>query len=157
MTDRRCRLVVARALVPILCLVPALALATQKFGPFQLSGNLQTQNLVRHPDASTYEFIQNRNTAHIQLQYKWLEAGKFYSKYDIPFIESSSLFLLYRGVYDSIYDTTPGFIEKEDIHGKAYGGLTLFEFAKVKGQAAGLPGLARRTLTLKALSGGERD
>ena len=40
-------------------------------------------------------------------------AGKFYGKYDIPFIDRSKLFILWRGVYDSIYDTTPGFIEKD--------------------------------------------
>ncbi len=129
-------------------LAPA-ANATQKFGPLQLSGNLQSQNLIRTPDASTYEFIQNRNTAHIKLEYQWLEGGKFYSKYDIPFIESSNLFLLWRGVYDSIYDTTPGFIEKEDIHGRNYGGLSLFEYAKRIGQA--------NALRLDSLSAGERD
>src|SRR2546425_2052595 len=101
---------------------PERVTATQKFGPIQLSGNLQSQNLVRHPDASTYEYIQNRNTAHIQLDYNWLQAGKFYSKYEIPFIENSQLFIKYRGVYDSIYDTTPGFIEKQDVHGPVYGG-----------------------------------
>src|SRR5689334_3824936 len=156
MTDRR-RRVVARAVAALICLAPALAGATQKFGPIQVSGNLQSQNLVRTPDESTYEFIQNRNTAHIQLQYNWLQAGKFYSKYDIPFIENSTLFLLWRGVYDSIYDTTPGFIEKEDIHGKAYGGLDLYQFAKLKGEAAGQPGFGRRTLTLAGLSREERD
>src|SRR5207249_7985777 len=60
---------------------PPRAAATQRFGPVQLSGNLQSQNLVRHPDASTYEYIQNRNTAHVRLDYDWLQAGRFYGKY----------------------------------------------------------------------------
>ena len=137
------------ALAASLVLLPALAQATQKWGPVQLSGNLQSQNLIRHPDAGTYEFIQNRNTAHIRFEYNWLQAGKFYNKYDIPFIESSNLFLLWRGVYDSIYDTTPGFIEKEDIHGRNYGGLTLFEYAKRIHKA--------RALRLDSLSHGTRD
>src|SRR3989442_5953935 len=78
---------------------PRLVSATQKFGPVQLSGNLQTQNLVRHPDAGTYQFIQNRNVAHLSLEYKWLERGTFYGKYRIPFIDRSELVLRYRGVY----------------------------------------------------------
>ncbi len=94
--------------------------ATQKFGPLQLSGNVQTLALVRHPDASTLEFVQNRNVARIRIDYDWLQAGKLLNKYDIPFLESSHLFLLWRGVYDSVYDTTPGFLQKEDIHGRAY-------------------------------------
>ena len=116
----------------VLLLIPAprRAAATQKFGPLQFSGNLQSQNLIRTPDADTYKYIQNRNTAHLKLEYKWLEAGKFYNKYEIPFIDSSNLFVFYRGVYDSIYDTTPDTLEKEDAHGKNYAGLNVFDFAK---------------------------
>jgi hypothetical protein len=142
----------------VLCgtLLAAPAAATQRFGPLQLSGDLQSQNLIRHPDASTYEFIQQRNTAHIQLEYDWLQAGKFYGKYDIPFIDRSKLFILWRGVYDSIYDTTPGFIEKNDFHGRAYEGKTFYEFARQNrglGRAAltvsGLPGESRRALSFE--------
>jgi len=136
-------------------LAPGRADATQKFGPLQLSGNLQSQNLVRHLDASTYQFVQNRNTAHIRLDYDWLQAGKFYNKYDIPFIESSHLFILYRGVYDSIYDTTPGFITKTDIHGKSFGGLNLFDFAKLKGGTQ-FPSFAHNQLTLDGLNHEEK-
>jgi hypothetical protein len=121
MSDRRLvSAVVCTLLAGLLASFPREARATQKWGPLQLSGNLQTENLVRTPDASHYEFIMNRNTTHIQLDYDWLTGGKFYNKYDIPFIESSHLFLLYRGVYDSVYDTTPGFIQKSDIRGKIY-------------------------------------
>src|SRR5262245_15718522 len=76
--------------------------ATLRFGPLQISGNAQSQNLVRTPDASTWEFIQNRNTAHLRLDYDWLEGGRWIGKYDIPFIEKSSLALLWRVVYDSV-------------------------------------------------------
>ncbi len=121
MSDRR---LVTAALYAVLAVVlawpPQRASATQKWGPLQISGNLQTQNLIRHPDASHFEFIQNRNTAHIRLDYDWVQGGKLYSRYNIPFIESSHLFLLYRGVYDSVYDSTPGFVQKTDIHGKIY-------------------------------------
>ena len=83
--------------------------ATQRFGPLQLSGNLQSQQLVRHPDAATYQFIQQRNTARVRVDWDWIErGGKFLGRYDLSdWIESSHLFLLYRGVYDSVYDYTP--------------------------------------------------
>src|SRR3989442_11914651 len=134
----------------LLLLAPEFAVATLKLGPIQLSGNLQSQNLARSADVSSYQFIQNRNTAHFQFDYDWLQAGKFYNKYTIPFLESSHLLIKYRGVYDSIYDTTPGILEKEDIHGKAYGGLNFFEFAKLRG-------FQRKTLSLDGLSQGARD
>ena len=139
----------------LLVLAPEPVAATQKFGPLQLSGNLQSENLIRHPDESTFEYIQNRNIAHIQLDYDWLQSGKFYSKYDIPFLESSHLLLKWRGVYDSIYDTTPGFIEKEDIHGRAYlgGHATIFKALKQVGQKSGGTNL----LKISSLSDGEKD
>src|SRR2546427_9671738 len=109
---------------------PPRVAATQRWGPVQLAGNLQSQNLVRHPDTSTYEYIQNRNTAHVRLDYDGHQAGRFYGKYDVPFLERSHLLLLWRGVYDSVYDVTPGFVQKEDIHGRAYGrGMDFFHHA----------------------------
>jgi len=151
MSQQRARLAVLGAI--LLGLVPRAARATQKFGPIQLSGNLQTANIVRTPDQNTYEYIMNRNTAHVRLDYDWLQSGKFYNKYDIPFLESSHLSVVWRGVYDSIYDTTPGFIQKEDNHGRAYSGLDVFDFAKLKGG----PKFARSVLTLSGLSRRDRD
>jgi hypothetical protein len=157
MSERRVESILRAMLVATLVLgAPRLVSATQKFGPLQLSGNLQSQNLIRTPDAGTFEFIQNRNTAHIQLEYKWLEAGKFYSKYEIPFIETSNLFLKWRGVYDSVYDTTPGFFMKEDIHGTAYAGQDLYGFAKARGGTS-FPGFAKNTLSLSGLTHEERN
>src|SRR5204863_2165277 len=126
---------------------------TQKYKPVQPSANHPTANIVPTPDQNTYEYIMNRNIAHIQLDYAWLQSGKFYNKYDIPFIDSSRLLIKWRGVYASIYDTTPGFIQKEDIHGRAYGGLDVFDFAKLKGGA----GFARSALTVSGLSRRDRD
>src|SRR5262249_6714852 len=97
------------------------------------------------------EFIMNRNTAHVRLDYDWVERGRFIGRYELPFVERSHLFLLWRGVYDSVYDTTPGFVEKEDFHGKAYVGMSYFDFAtKVRG-------LDRHRFTLDGLTHGERD
>src|SRR5213596_3527093 len=167
MSHHRLRLVCLAALaVALAAFIPRPAAATQKFGPIQLSGNLQTQNLVRHPDYAHYEFIQNRNTARIQFDYDWLQGGLFYNKYNIPFIESSHLFIVYRGVYDSIYDTTPGFIEKEDIHGRAYPSLKpgqfldVFDYARTVGvpnAAGGHTKLTHNQLSISGLTHGERD
>ena len=167
MSNRRSRLVICCLLaVTGVAFGPRRAAATQKWGPVQLSGNLQTQNLIRHPNESTFEFIQNRNTAHIRLDYDWLQGGVFYNKYNIPFLESSHLFMLWRGVYDSIYDTTPGFFEKEDAHGKAYPGLKPGQFVSFFDYAnkVGIPNatgsrtiLTKKDLSISALSHGQRD
>src|SRR4029453_12392618 len=134
MMNRRLWLMVLGGLVASwLAGPPRHAGATLRFGDLQLSGNAQSQNLFRTPDASTWEYIQNRNTAHIRLDYDWLQGGKFITKYDIPFIEKSSMTLLWRGVYDGIYGFTPGFLQKDDIHGKNYpgpqGNLNHFDYA----------------------------
>ena len=107
--------VVVSAMAVGLAAAPHPAEATLRFGALQVSGNLQSQNLIRTPDASTFEFIQNRNTAHIRLDYEWFEGGKFIGKYNIPFVEKSNFTLLWRGVYDSIYSFTPG-LPPEDRH-----------------------------------------
>lgn len=108
--------------------------ATQRYGPIEISGNLQSQNLIRHPGPTSFQFIQNRNTAHLRLDYEWLKGGKLMDNYDVPFISSSKLFVLYRGVYDSVYDTTPQIFARRDIHEKGYGGLTIGEFARTIGK-----------------------
>ena len=153
MSDRRARWALVGGLVALLTVAGSnRAGATIKYGPFQVSGSIQSQNLIRHPSIDSYNITQQRNTARLQLEYKWLENGKFIDKYEFPFIHRSSLFVLYRGVYDSIYDFTPGFIEKSDIHGDTYGGLDVFDYAKLKGNSLGRPGFARNTLTISGLT-----
>jgi hypothetical protein len=161
----------AGVLAVLTALMPQQAGALQKLGPIQFSGNLQSQNLFRHPDVDDWQYIQNRNTLRLSLNYDWIQGGKFYNRYDIPFLESSKLTVLYRGVYDSVYDTTPGFIDKEDIHQRAYGGMDIFEFAQARGDAAAaaaaaagnrreaamLRRFARKTLTLDGIGKDERD
>ncbi|TMB47593.1 MAG: hypothetical protein E6J60_15550, partial [Deltaproteobacteria bacterium] len=73
MSQQRARLAVLGAILLGL-LAPRAARATQKFGPIQVSGNLQTANIVRTPDQNTYEYIMNRNTAHVRLDYDWLQS-----------------------------------------------------------------------------------
>src|SRR5512140_1486518 len=102
------------AVVVVALLLPVRpARATQKFGPLELSGNLQSQNIVRNPDVDQYHLIQQRNTFRARVDWDWLQRGKLIDRFDLPFIASSKLFLLYRGVYDSIYDYTPSFTERD--------------------------------------------
>lgn len=130
MTKRRLwQMILAVLVVAGVAASPRPAGATLRFGDLQISGNMQSQNLIRTPDAGTFEFIQNRNTARLRLDYEWLKGGKFITKYDIPFIEKSSLSVLWRGVYDSIYSFTPGFVQKKDIHGRNYNGLNYYDYA----------------------------
>jgi hypothetical protein len=130
--------------------------ATQKFGPLEISGNLQSQNLARHLDASTWQYVQNRNVARLRLEYSWLEAGRFMNQYDIPFLQTSKLFVQWRGVYDSVYDTTPGFAPRFDIHGDAYSGQTLPRFLATSTNLRGQP-YSQDILQLDGLTGAERD
>ena len=78
-----------------------------KYGPLELSGNLQTQNIIRNPDIDEYHFVQQRNAFRARVDWIGIEKGKWIDRIDVPFVESSKLFLLYRGSYDSIYDYTP--------------------------------------------------
>jgi hypothetical protein len=94
----------------VLIVVAGRAEATQKFGPLELSGNLQSQQLIRHPDINSYELIQQRNTLRVRVEWEWMKhGGLWFDRFDLSeWVDHSNLFLLYRGVYDSVYDTTPG-------------------------------------------------
>jgi Protein of unknown function (DUF1302) len=84
------------------------AAATIKYGPLQISGSVDSQNLVRNRSETDYQFIQNRNTFLLRFDWDWLQGGKLADRIDIPFIKYSHLYLLYRGVYDGFYDIAPG-------------------------------------------------
>jgi len=106
-------------------LTPGPAGATLHFGDLKLSGDLSAQNLVRMRTVGGFDPVQQRNTARIRLDYAWLHDGQFLGKFGAPdFIESSSLYLLYRGVYDSVYDWAPGG-RLYDFTGHAIPGVTL--------------------------------
>jgi hypothetical protein len=109
------------AIVAVVVLVGAeRAEATQKFGPLELSGNLASVQIVRHPDVDKFQFIQQRNTLKLRVDWAWYRrGGKWLDRFDFSnLIESSNLFLLYRGVYDSVYDTTPGMRTKRTFQGE---------------------------------------
>ena len=98
-------------------LAPSYAHAIYRSASVDLGGHLRTTNIFRHPDIDKWSFIMQRNSLKLRLEYKWLQRGKAFGKWNMPFIERSDLFILYRGVYDSIYDITPGQIERKDISG----------------------------------------
>ncbi|MFN8640647.1 MAG: DUF1302 family protein [Candidatus Binatia bacterium] len=84
------------------------ARATLKYGPVQLSGSVDSQTLIRTISIDQYQFIQNRNTALLRLDYDWLQSGKFIDRYQVPGVKSSKLYILYRGVYDSFWGAGTG-------------------------------------------------
>src|SRR3569832_1330434 len=98
-------------------LAPSYAHAIYRSSSVDLGGHLRTTNIFRHPDIDKWAFIMQRNSLKLRLEYKWLQRGKAFGKFNIPGIERSDLFVLYRGVYDSIYDITPGQIEREALQG----------------------------------------
>ena len=83
------------------------AQAVMRYGPLQLSGNVDTLDLVRHSNPEKFQFIENRNTVRLRVDWDWLQNGRLIDRFDLPFIERSKVFLLYRGVYDGFYDIAP--------------------------------------------------
>ena len=65
-------------------------------GRLEVSGNIQTQNLIRHKDASSFSFIQQRNVLRTRIDWNLLDQGKLFNRFRIPGIERSKVFLLYR-------------------------------------------------------------
>lgn len=93
---------------------PRPADAVLQYGPMQLSGSVETQNIIRHSFPSVenpndrVQFIQNRNTAKIRFDWDWIQGGKVMERYELPWIKESHFYLLYRGAYDGFYDIAPG-------------------------------------------------
>ena len=82
--------------------------ATLKYGPVELSGSVDSQTLLRTSNIDNWQFIQNRNTALLRLDYDWLQNGKLIDRFEVPGVKRSKLYMLYRGVYDSFWDIGPG-------------------------------------------------
>lgn len=113
------RALVVLVMVAVLAGGAGTAYATQKFGPLEISGNLQSTQIVRHPSPGEFQFIQQRNTLRVRVDWEWAQGGNFLDRFDLSeFIDKSHLFLLYRGVYDSVYDTTPGIKTKREFTGE---------------------------------------
>ena len=78
------------------------------YGDLSLSGNLQTQQIFRHPEPDKWSIIQQRNVVRIRLEYDWIKNGQAFSRLSLPGIDYAHFVGLYRGVYDSLYDFEPG-------------------------------------------------
>ena len=92
------------------------AAATLIYGDVQISGNVETQNLVRLGNGPDFDPVQQRNTLRLQYEHKLVKRGKVLGgELALPFIRNIDFFAYYRGVYDSIYDIAPGgFLHAQD-------------------------------------------
>ena len=76
--------------------------------PLSFSGNVQTQQIFRHPEVDKWSIVQQRNTVRLRLEYDWVRGGRILDRFHLPWIKSAHFVGLYRGVYDSVYDFRPG-------------------------------------------------
>ncbi|MBI3782150.1 MAG: hypothetical protein HY270_01995 [Deltaproteobacteria bacterium] len=74
----------------------------------QLTGNVESQTLLRHADIEHFQLVQNRNTFRLRAEWDWLRDGKILGERPFSLGSASRLTLSYRGVYDSFYDIAPG-------------------------------------------------
>ncbi|MGE4094909.1 MAG: DUF1302 family protein, partial [Candidatus Binatia bacterium] len=92
----------------LLLLAFSLSHADLNYGPLSFSGNLQTQQIFRHPEPEKWSIIQQRNVVRVRLEYDWIDEGQAFRLFATPWIRRAHLVALYRGVYDSAYDFLPG-------------------------------------------------
>ena len=76
--------------------------------PLSFSGNVQTQQIFRHPEVDKWSIVQQRNTTRLRLEYDWIRDGQAFGRLSVPWIKSAHFVGLYRGSYDSVYDFQPG-------------------------------------------------
>jgi hypothetical protein len=96
---------------------PNTAQAIYRSNSLDIGGHIRSTNIVRHQDFDNMAFIMQRNSLKLRMEWKWLQRGKAFGKFNVPFLDRSDFYVLYRGVYDSIYDYTPGQIDRKDISG----------------------------------------
>ncbi|MGH7857271.1 MAG: DUF1302 family protein, partial [Candidatus Binatia bacterium] len=87
--------------------------ATFRYGPVQISGNLETQQLIRVDQANGQHFqalnpVQQRNTFRLQYEHDLVRGGSLLDMVEVPFINKADFFAYYRLVYESIYHIAPG-------------------------------------------------
>lgn len=103
----RVALVAAALSLAVVAATPASA--TIQLGDALVFGDVSAQNLFRMRKPGNFNLVQQRNTLRLGLDYKWLHDGKLINRFDTPdWIRQSSVYVLYRGVYDSVYDLKPG-------------------------------------------------
>ena len=91
-------------------LLPGRAGATLRFGDsLELSGDISAQNLFRMRTVGQFQPVQQRNTLRLRVDYSLIKGDQMLQKFAAPeWIESMKLYMLYRGVYDSVFDWAPG-------------------------------------------------
>ena len=77
-------------------------------GPVSISGNLETQNILRVPDVDEWSFVQQRNTLRLEYDHALIQKGSLLGMADVSFLRQAKFFTYYRLVYDTIYDLAPG-------------------------------------------------
>ncbi|MGH7897309.1 MAG: DUF1302 family protein, partial [Candidatus Binatia bacterium] len=88
--------------------------ATLRYGPLQLSGNIESQQLFRidqnrDEQFQAFDLIQQRNTFRLQYEHDVVDNGMLLGMLDVSSVaRKASLFAYYRFVYDSVYDIAPG-------------------------------------------------
>ncbi len=92
----------------VLAISASSASADFTYGDLSLSGNLQTQQIFRHPEPDKWSIIQQRNTVRLRLEYDWIKNGQAFSRFSLPGLDYAHFVGLYRGAYDSVYDFKPG-------------------------------------------------
>lgn len=104
------------ATIVCLSIVPT-AEATFRYGPIQISGNIESQQLFRVEDNvnqwGAFDPVQQRNTFRLQYEHELIQRDpqgnrKFLGMFALPGLKKASFFAYYRFVYDSIYHIAPG-------------------------------------------------
>ena len=100
----------AQSLLAVLVFLVSLPHAHAQFTaePLSFSGNIQTQQIFRHPEVDKWSIVQQRNTVRLRLEYDWIRGGRILDRFSLPGIRSAHFVGLYRGSYDSVYDFRPG-------------------------------------------------
>lgn len=93
-------------LIVLLCVTNSAAAFT--YGPMTLTGNVQMQQIFRHPEPEKWSIIQQRNVVRLRLDYDWIQDGQAFGYLAVPWIRRARFAGLYRVSYDSIYDFQPG-------------------------------------------------
>ena len=84
--------------------------------PLNIAGNVHSQNLVRHPNVREYQFIQQRTT--LRMRWVWAPATvPPQLTFGTRLVSKLRIALEFRATYDSVYDYTPTFRER-DLRGR---------------------------------------
>jgi len=102
----------ACALVAV-ALTASPARATYRWGSIQISGNLESQQLLRvdqgnGQDFQAFNLVQQRNTLRLQYEQDLVKRGLLFDTVPLFIFDKMSFFAYYRLVYESVYHIAPG-------------------------------------------------